>query len=78
MGYYPEQVEELKETIDNADCDSVVVATPMDLRRLIKIGKPSTAATYELVDMGAPTLRDEVKKFIARVKNPGSMQERRR
>ncbi|MDD4161429.1 MAG: cyclic 2,3-diphosphoglycerate synthase [Methanothrix sp.] len=65
MGYYPEQVRELEETINNADCDSVVIGTPVDLRRLMKIDKPSTAVFYELVDMYRPFLQDEIFRFIS-------------
>ncbi|MDD1749393.1 MAG: cyclic 2,3-diphosphoglycerate synthase [Methanothrix sp.] len=65
MGYYPRQVRELEETINNADCDSVVIGTPVDLRRLMKIDKPSTAVFYELVDMDRPFLQDEVFRFIS-------------
>jgi predicted GTPase len=65
MGYYNEQVRELERTINNAQCDSVVIATPIDLRRLIKISKPSTAVFYELVDMNRPFLRDKICEFIS-------------
>ena len=65
MGYYDEQVKELEQTINNAKCDSVVIATPVDLCRLIKINKPSTAVSYELVDMDRPYLRDEIHEFIS-------------
>jgi predicted GTPase len=65
MGYCPEQIKELEKTINNAKCDSVVIATPIDLRRLIKINKPSTSVFYELVDMNRPFLRDEIAEFIS-------------
>jgi predicted GTPase len=76
MGYYPRQVQELEETINNADCDSVVIGTPVDLRRLIKINKPSTVVSYELVDMGQPLLQDEISRFISGlVENKGAAKE---
>lgn len=65
MGYYPLQVKEIEETINNADCDSVIIATPFDLRRIVKIDKPATGVTYELADMERPRLRDTVKDFIS-------------
>ena len=65
MGYYPEQIRELEETINRADCDSVVIASPIDLRRLIKIDKPSTYVPYDLVDMGRPLLREKIEEFIS-------------
>ena len=65
MGYYPEQVRELEKTINNTQCDSVVIATPIDLRRLIKISMPSTTVFYDLVDMNRPFLRDKIGEFIS-------------
>jgi len=65
MGYYPEQIRELEETINRADCDSVVIASPIDLRRLIKINKPSTYVLYDLVDMARPLLREKIEEFIS-------------
>lgn len=65
MGYYPEQIRELEETINKADCDSVVIASPIDLRRLIKIDKPSTYVLYDLVDMTRPFLREKIEEFVS-------------
>ncbi len=65
MGYYDEQVKELEQTINNTQCDSVIIATPVDLRRLITISKPSTAVSYELADMNRPYLRDKIEQFIS-------------
>lgn len=64
MGYYPEQVKELEETINSTESDAVLIATPIDLRHLLKINKPATSVSYELVDMGRPFLRDLVGEFI--------------
>ncbi len=58
MGYGEKQMEELKATIDNADCDLVVVGTPIDLRRLIEFDKPALRVRYELQEIGEPTLED--------------------
>jgi predicted GTPase len=66
MGYYPEQVLELETTINNAQCDSVIIATPINLRRLIKIDKPSTSVFYDLIDMGRPFLSDKIEQFISK------------
>ena len=65
MGYYPEQVKELEETINKAESDAVVIATPVDLHRLMKINKPSTSVFYELVDMERPFLHDLIDEFIS-------------
>ncbi|MFO7587351.1 MAG: cyclic 2,3-diphosphoglycerate synthase [Gemmatimonadota bacterium] len=58
MGYGDEQVAELAETIAAADVDAVVIGTPIDLRRLIEIDKPSVRVRYELQEIGEPTLED--------------------
>ncbi len=68
MGYYPEQIRELQETVNRTDCDSVIVATPVDLRHMIKMNKPSTAVRYELADMGRPMLREKIVKFVSDLK----------
>jgi predicted GTPase len=65
MGYYREQVKDLEETIAAADCDTVVIATPIDLRHLVAIRQETTRVRYELVDMKGGTLEEEVSKFVA-------------
>jgi predicted GTPase len=47
MGYGPEQIHDLERTINGVDCDLVLIATPVDLRRLITINKPTCRVTYE-------------------------------
>jgi predicted GTPase len=64
MGYYPEQIHELEQTISAVDCDTVVVATPMDLRHLIRIPQTTTRVRYDLVDLEEPTLRQEIQAFL--------------
>ena len=63
MGYGDEQVKDLEETINKTDCDLVIIATPIDLRRLITIDKPSVRVSYELQEIGRPTLEDVLAKF---------------
>jgi predicted GTPase len=59
MGYSPEQLDEMKEIIDGADCDLVVIATPIDLRHLIELSKQAVRVTYELQEAeGSPTIED--------------------
>lgn len=65
MGYYPEQVRELEETINASDADVVLIGTPFDLARLIHIDKPTVKVGYELADMGGRTLADEVKARLS-------------
>ena len=58
MGYGDEQMEELRETIARSDADLVLIGTPIDLRRLIDLDKPALRVTYELQEIGEPTLKD--------------------
>ncbi len=57
-GYSPEQVADLEATINAVDCDYVIVGTPIDLRKLIDIKKPSVRVSYELEVVGGPSLED--------------------
>ncbi|MBI1933861.1 MAG: GTPase [Ignavibacteriales bacterium] len=57
MGYGEEQIKDLEETINKVDCDAVVIGTPIDLGRILKINKPSTRVMYELQEIGSITLR---------------------
>ncbi|HMC53153.1 MAG TPA: GTP-binding protein, partial [Acidimicrobiales bacterium] len=59
MGYSAEQLDEMKDIVDRADCDLVVIATPIDLRHLIDMSKPAVRVTYELQEAeGSPTIED--------------------
>jgi predicted GTPase len=59
MGYGERQIEELEETINATPCDLVIVATPIDLRRVLKhIAHPMDRVRYELQEIGQPTLED--------------------
>ena len=59
MGYSAEQLDEMKDIVDRADCDLVVIATPIDLRHLIDMSKPAVRVTYELQESeGSPTIED--------------------
>jgi predicted GTPase len=64
MGYGDKQVKDLGETINKVPCDAVIIATPIDLRRLIKIKKPSVRVTYELSEIGQPNLKQVLSDFI--------------
>lgn len=67
MGYGDQQVKDLEASINKAKCDAVVIATPIDLNRLIKIKKPNTRVYYDLQEIGQPNLDlilgDFIKKF---------------
>ncbi len=64
MGYGDKQVKELEETINAVECDAVVVGTPIDLTRIIKVNKPAYRVKYELQEIGKPTLEDVLKDFL--------------
>jgi len=66
MGYGKQQISDLAATIENTPCDSVIVATPIDLGRVIKINKPNTRVMYDLQEIGAPNLEDILEDFLSR------------
>jgi predicted GTPase len=65
MGYGKQQMKDLEETINKAECDVVVIATPIDLRRLVKLNKPAVRVNYELQIIGKPSLEDVLKPFLS-------------
>jgi len=58
MGYGEEQVRDLETTINKAECDVVVIATPIDLNRIININKPTIRVSYELEEITRPGLKE--------------------
>ena len=62
MGYGDEMTKDLEQTINDADVDMVISATPIDLNRIIKVNKPMQRVRYELQEIGQPTLEDILKK----------------
>lgn len=64
MGYGEKQLRDLEETINKADCDVVIIATPVDLRRLVKLNKPAIRVEYELQTIGSPSMEDVLKPFL--------------
>jgi len=68
MGYGKKQVKDLEETINSAICDLVVIGTPIDLTRIIEINKPSVRVSYELQEIGVPTLESILKSFVKQSK----------
>jgi predicted GTPase len=62
MGYGDEQMKDLEETINKVECDSVVIGTPIDLGRILKINKPSTRVKYDLQEIGAITIESVLKQ----------------
>jgi predicted GTPase len=66
MGYGEEQLRDLETTINNTECDSVIIGTPIDLNRVIKIKKPNTRVYYNLEEIGTPNLELVLSDFIKR------------
>jgi predicted GTPase len=64
MGYGEQQLKDLETTINNTECDAVVIGTPIDLNRIIKIEKPSTRVYYDLQEIGNPNLEEIVNEFV--------------
>jgi predicted GTPase len=64
MGYSKEQLKDLEATINSIDCDSVVIGTPIDLNRIVKINKPTTRVYYDLQEIGEPNLDMILSDFI--------------
>ncbi len=64
MGYGEEQLQDLEATINATDCDAVVIGTPIDLARIVKIDKPSTRVFYDLQEIGQPDLNGILAEFV--------------
>ncbi len=64
MGYGEQQLKDLEKTIENTDCDAVVIGTPIDLNRIIKINKPNTRVYYDLQEIGKPDLQEILNEFV--------------
>jgi predicted GTPase len=62
MGYGNQQMKDLETTINKTKCDSVVIGTPINLSRIIKINKPNTRVRYELQEIGAATVESVLKE----------------
>ena len=63
MGYGADQIKDLEATINAADCDVVVIGTPIDLGRILDIDKPHTRVTYDLDEIGSPNLTEVLSRF---------------
>jgi predicted GTPase len=67
MGYSPQQIADLEATVAATPCDLVVVATPIDIKRIMKIDKPTVKINYEIQEIGRPDIRDAMGPFLARL-----------
>ena len=68
MGYGDQQVKDLEATINKVECDSIVIGTPIDLNRVIKIKKPNTRVYYDLQEIGTPDLEGILTDFLTKQK----------
>ncbi|MBW8050414.1 MAG: GTPase [Cytophagales bacterium] len=64
MGYGDEQLKDLQETINRSDAEAVIIGTPIDLSRIIKIDKPNTRVYYDLQEIGRPNLEEVIDEFV--------------
>ena len=64
MGYGDEQIQDLEATINNTECDLVIIGTPIDLRRIIDIKHPSVRVTYDLEETSTPTVADVLQPLL--------------
>ena len=65
MGYGEKQIKELEQTIDSIDCDNLVLGTPIDLRRIMKLNKPAVRVSYEIREVTKPTLEEILRRSTA-------------
>jgi predicted GTPase len=65
MGYGEEQIKDLEDTINATPCDLVIIGTPIDLRRVVKIKHPADRVQYELQVIGRPTLEEILRARFA-------------
>jgi predicted GTPase len=64
LGYGDKQVKDLQKTINSIPCDSVIIGTPIDLTRVLKINKPSVRVRYELQEIGKPDLEEVIDELL--------------
>lgn len=68
MGYGKKQMRDLRATINKTPCDLVIIGTPIDLRRIIKIKKPTVRVSYDLEEIGTPNLLSVLREFVRKRK----------
>jgi len=76
MGYGDEQMNDLEAPINRVPCDAVIIGTPIDLRRVVKILKPSTRVQYVLDETTKPDLTDILRKFLDRKRAPATRRRK--
>ena len=68
MGYSDKQVKDLEETINKVPCDTVIIGTPINLKRIVKMNKPAVRVSYELEEIGSPDLAAILRDFASQLK----------
>lgn len=68
MGYSDKQVKDLEETINKVPCDTVIIGTPINLTRIVRLNKPAVRVSYELEEIGTPDLKSILTKFVSSLK----------
>ena len=76
LGYSPEQLADLAETINRSDAEVVVIGSPSDLARLARIEKPVVRTRYEFAEVGEPSLAERIESFLQALDNPLRKGER--
>ena len=75
MGYSDEQLHDLEKTINGTDCEAVVIGTPIDLGRIIRIDKPHARVFYDLQEIGSPNLSEVLTTFFVQAGLVNRLQE---
>ncbi len=68
MGYSGKQIKDLEKTIARTKCDLVIIGTPIDLRKVVKITKPTVRVEYSLQEIGHPNLEDVLTTKLKKVR----------
>jgi predicted GTPase len=64
LGYYEDQLKDLEKSIENTPCDLILIGSPIDIRRVIDLHKPSMRVYYNLEEIGEPTIDGILKDFV--------------
>lgn len=76
MGYGDSQVKDLETTINQTECDVVIIATPIDLSRILKINKPTVRVSYNLQEIGSPNLTEVLTDFVNKGKKSSAKKNK--
>ena len=77
MGYSKEQIRDMEKTINACPCDVVIVATPIDLRKLVNMKRPAVRVGYELEEIGRPKLEELIRESLGRLEAQGEKRKAR-